>query len=96
MACCAFLAFVIGQCLALAGAWRRRIALALRLGQPPRAPAAAGVRRLPWRKGLLVALVLELGCAAGAAGGAWLGQGSAAPGGALLALCGISQPAGAR
>lgn len=96
MACCAFLSFIIGQCLALAGAWRRRIAAVLHLDRTPRAPAAAGARRLPWRKGLLIALVLELGFAAGAAGGAWLAEGSAVRGGALLALCGIGQAAGTR
>jgi len=94
VACCAFLAFIIGQCLALAGAWRRRLAGLPRLGRPRVAPAAA--RRLPWNKGLLIALVLEVGFGAGAAGGVWLAHGSAAFAEPLIALCGIGKAAGAR
>ena len=96
MACCAFLAFIIGQCLALAEAWRRRIAAVLCLGRAPRASAAAGARRLPWSKGLLAALVIELGFASGCAGGAWLVHGSAAPAATLAAFCGIGKTASAR
>jgi len=96
VACCAFLAFVIGQCLALTGVWRRRLASLLHLPQRLRAHPAAAVRRLPWNKGLLIVLVIELGFGAGAAGGAWLAHGSAAFAEPLIALCGIGKAAGAR
>jgi len=97
VACCAFLAFIIGQCLALTDAWRRRIAAVLHLGRPPRPqPAIAGPRRLPWKKGLLIALVIELGFVAGSAGAAWLVHGAAAPGTTLAAFCGIGKTASAR
>jgi len=97
VACCAFLAFIIGQCLAVTDAWRRRIVGVLHLGRPPRQqPAVTGTRRLPWKKGLLIALVIELGFAAGSAGGAWLVHGSAAPGATLAAFCGIGKTASAR
>jgi hypothetical protein len=95
--CCAFAAFIIAQCLALAETWRRRLAGLLRLGRPaPARPpvAAAAVRRLPWSKGLLAALVIEVGFAAGAAGGAWLAHGSAALVEPLVAFCGIGKAAG--
>lgn len=64
MACCAFVAFIIGQCLALAEGWRRRMATLLRL--PVLAPAARTPRlRMRWKTGLLAVLVLELGITAG-------------------------------
>ena len=97
MACCAFLAFIIGQCLALTEVWRRRIAAMLHLGRPARPqPAVAGPRRLPWKKGLLIALVIELGFVAGSAGAAWLVHGAAALSGPLVALCGIAKAGSAR
>ena len=96
MACCAFLAFLIGQCLAFTGAWRRRIAGVLHLGRQPLAQPVTGPRRLPWSKGLLIALVIELGFGAGCAGGAWLAGGSAAFAAPLVALCGIGKAPGAR
>jgi hypothetical protein len=85
MACCAFAAFVIGQCLALVDGWRRRIARLLHLPvlQPAvvARPARASRR---WKTGLLAAVVLELGMAAGFAIVAW----AASPAGtALAALC---------
>lgn len=81
MACCAFAAFLIGQCLALAEGWRRRIAALLRL--PVLAPAACAPRaRARWKAGLLAALVLELGITAGFAIAAEV----TSPG-ALAALC---------
>jgi len=93
VACCAFLAFIIGQCLALTDTWRRRVAAVLHLGRPPRPqPAVAGPRRLPWKKGL----VIELGFVAGSAGAAWLVHGAAAPGTTLAAFCGIGKTVGAR
>lgn len=84
MPCCAFAAFLIGQCLALAAGWRRRIAVALRL--PGLAPAAPTPRARPrWKAGLLAALVLELGVTAGFA----IAAGAVAPPGgySLAALC---------
>ena len=96
MACCAFLAFLIGQCLAFTGAWRRRIAGVLHLGRPPLAQPVTGLHRLPLSKGLLIALVIELGFGAGCAGGALLAGGSAAFAAPLVALCGIGKTAGAR
>lgn len=93
MACCAFLAFVIGQCLALSQSWRRRIAGLLHLRRPLAAPAPAAVRRPSWHKGLLAVLVIEVGIAAGGAGGAWLARGSTALGAPLAALCGIGKAA---
>ena len=74
MACCAFLAFLIGQGLALAQTWRRRL-----LGLP--GVAVAALPKL--RKGLMVALVLELGFAAGCVVAAGF-AGDASP---LLAWC---------
>ena len=96
MACCAFLAFLIGQCLAFTSAWRRRIAGVLHLGRPPQVQHAVATRRLPWSKGLLIALVIELGFGAGCAGGAWLAGGSAAFAAPLVALCGIGKAPVAR
>ncbi len=96
MACCAFLAFVIGQCLALSQSWRRRIAGLLHLRRPLPAPAAPSVVRRPsWHKGLLAVLVIEVGIAAGGAGGAWLARGSTALTAPLAALCGIGKAAAA-
>ena len=93
MACCAFLAFVIGQCLALSQSWRRRI---VGLLHPRRSlPAPAAVRRPSWHKGLLAVLVIEVGIAAGGAGGAWLARGSTALTAPLAALCGIGKAAAA-
>ena len=81
MACCAFLAFLIGQCLAVFRSWRNRLArlfgLKIGEGKPVLAPH--------WRKGLLAALVIELGFAAGAAIGAGLVPGN----GTWSALCGV-------
>ena len=93
MACCAFLAFVIGQCLALSQSWRRRIAGLLHPRRPLPAPAHAAVRRPSWHKGLLAALVIELGFVTGGAGGAWLARGSTALSAPLAALCGIGKAA---
>lgn len=95
MACCAFLAFVIGQCLALSQSWRRRIAGLLHPRRPLPAPAPAAVRRPSWHKGLLAVLVIEVGIATGGAGGAWLARGSAALSTPLAALCGIGKAAAA-
>jgi len=95
VACCAFLAFVIGQCLALSQSWRRRIAGLLHLRQPLPASVPAALRRPSWHKGLLAVLVLEVGIAAGGAGGAWLARGSAALSAPLAALCGIGKAAAA-
>ncbi|WP_029919784.1 hypothetical protein [Nevskia soli] len=91
MACCAFLAFLIGQCLALSQSWRRRIAGLLpwrrsRMEQVPAAP-----RQPSWRKGLLAALAIEVGIVAGAGGGAWLARGSSTLTAPLAALCGIGK-----
>lgn len=82
MACCAFVAFVIGQCLALMEGWRRRISVLLRL--PVLAPAAARTPRARprWKAGLLAALVLELGVTAGFAVAA-----AVTSPGTLAALC---------
>ena len=73
MACCAFAAFIIGQCLALAESWRRSIAALLRL--PVLSPAPATRARPRWKAGLLAALVLELGITAGFA----IAAGTASP-----------------
>jgi hypothetical protein len=84
MACCAFAAFLIGQCLALVDGWRRRVAALLHLASP--APALPRVARTPrrWKTGLLAAVVLELGLAAGFGLAAW----AASPAGsALAAFC---------
>jgi len=81
MACCAFIAFLIGQCLAVFQCWRDRIRRLLGLG------SASVAKPLPasrWRKGLVIALVIELGFAAGAAIAAVL----APSGTAWSALCG--------
>jgi hypothetical protein len=86
MACCAFAAFVIGQCLALAEGWRRRIAALLRL--PGLAPAPVTRARPRWKASLLAALVLELGITAGFAIAA--GAASTNGGYTLSSLC---QPA---
>jgi hypothetical protein len=84
MACCAFAAFIIGQCLALVQGWRRRIAALLRL--PVLAPVARAPRVRPrWKTGLLVALVLELGVTAGFAIAA--GAASSNGGYTLSSLC---------
>jgi hypothetical protein len=93
VACCAFLAFLIGQCLALSQSWRRRIAGLLRLRRPLPAAAPVAVRRPSWHKGLLAVLVIEVGIAAGGAGGAWLARGSTALAAPLAALCGIGKAA---
>ncbi|HZR36594.1 MAG TPA: hypothetical protein VFA75_14575 [Nevskia sp.] len=80
MACCAFIAFLIGQCLAAFQSWRGR--LARLFGLKPREGKPFLARR--WRNGLVAALVIELGLAAGAAIAAGL-----APGGSgWSALCG--------
>jgi hypothetical protein len=84
MACCAFIAFLIGQCLAAFQSWRSRLARLLGLGGGAGRPAAALAPR--WRKGLLVALVLELGFAAGCAIAAGFTPGA----GAWSALCGTA------
>jgi hypothetical protein len=65
MACCAFIAFLIGQCLAAFQSWRARLArlFGLKLGETAQKPLASS----RWRKGLVAALVIELGVAAGAA-----------------------------
>ena len=93
MACCAFLAFVIGQCLALSQSWRRRIAGLLPHRRQQTAQVQAAPRRPSWHKGLLAALVIEVGIVAGAGGGAWLARGSAALTAPLVALCGIGKAA---
>ena len=81
MACCAFIAFLIGQCLAVFQSWRQRLARLFGLN------VKAGPRPAPrWRKGLVVALVIELGLAAGGAVGAELVRGE----GAWSALCSAS------
>lgn len=81
MACCAFLAFVIGQCLAAFQSWRNRLARLLGLKTREGKPVLA----LRWRKGLIAALVIELGFAAGAAIGAGVVPGNSA----WSALCGV-------
>ena len=95
MACCAFLAFVIGQCLALSQSWSRRIAGLLPWRRPQTVQVQAAPRRPSWHKGLLAALVIEVGIVAGGAGGAWLTRGSAALTAPLAALCGIGKVAAA-
>ncbi len=81
MACCAFIAFLIGQGLAAFQSWRNRLArlFGLKAGEIKPAPATR------WRKGLIAALVIELGFAAGAAIGAGLVPGNSA----WSALCGV-------
>ena len=81
MACCAFIAFLIGQCLAAFQSWRVRFARLLGLKVEGAAKPAAAAR---WRKGLIAALVIELGFAAGVAIGAGFTPGA----GAWSALCG--------
>jgi hypothetical protein len=93
VACCAFLAFVIGQCVALSQSWRRRIAGLLPWRRPLPAQVQAAPRRPSWHKGLLAALVIEVGIVVGGAGGAWLVRGSAALTAPLAALCGIGKAA---
>ncbi|HWY23280.1 MAG TPA: hypothetical protein VNX47_00075 [Nevskia sp.] len=82
MACCAFIAFLIGQCLAAFQSWRNRLARLFGLRTVP-AQAAPAPR---WRKGLVVALVIELGLATGGAVGAGLVRGESA----WSALCSAS------
>ncbi len=81
MACCAFIAFLIGQCLAVFQSWRSRIARLL--GLKSGGPAKSGTLAPRWRRGLLAALVIEIGLATGGAIGAGLVQGD----GAWSALC---------
>lgn len=64
MACCAFIAFLIGQCLAAFQSWRARFARLSGLKVEGMAKPVAASR---WRKGLLAALVVELGLTAGVA-----------------------------
>jgi hypothetical protein len=65
MPCCALLAFVISQCLALAAASRRRVRLFLGLS----ALADASRRRSgTWRRGLVLVAAVELALVAG---GVW-------------------------
>lgn len=83
MACCAFIAFLIGQCLAAFQSWRNRLARLFGLGTVSAAKPLLAPR---WRKSLVIALVIELGLATGAAIAAGL-----APGGnAWSTLCGVS------
>jgi hypothetical protein len=89
MACCAFIAFLIGQCLALFQSWRSRLARLFGF-KGSAGPFAASAPR--WRKPLLAALVIELGLVAGAAIGAGLAPG----GGAWSVLCGAGVALAAR
>lgn len=75
MACCAFIAFLIGQGLAMFQSWRNRFARLLGLKVEGVAKPLAASR---WRKGLLAALMVELGLTAGVAIAAGLvpGQGT--------------------
>jgi hypothetical protein len=80
MACCAFIAFLIGQCLTVFQSWHNR--LARLFGFKP-----GGARPAPrWRGAMLAALVIELGLAAGVAIGAGLAPGE----GTWSALCNAS------
>lgn len=88
MACCAFLAFLIGQCLAVFQSWRTRVARLFGLNPASAQPAL----RPRWRKTLLAALVIELGMTAGVAIGAGLVQGE----NAWSALCSASAALAAR
>jgi hypothetical protein len=72
VACCAFAALIVGQFFALLGGWSLRLRRLFGLpaaNQPPslsmyaQQPASPGPLR--WRKGLVVALVLELGLLSG-------------------------------
>jgi hypothetical protein len=82
MACCAFIAFLIGQGLAAFQSWRNRMARLFGLNLAASKP----VLTPRWRKGLVVALVIELGLATGGAVGAGLVRGE----GAWSALCSAS------
>ena len=83
MACCAFIAFLIGQYLAVFQSWRQRLArLFGRRVEPDAKPAPVPL----WRKSLLAALVIELGLAGGGAIGAGLARGE----NAWSALCSAS------
>jgi hypothetical protein len=83
MACCAFIAFLIGQCLAVFQSWRKRLArlLGLRIEVE-----AKPIRAARWRKGLAAALVIELGFAAGCTIAAGFAPGAPA----WTALCGAA------
>jgi hypothetical protein len=89
MACCAFIAFLIGQCLAAFQSWRARLAGLLGLKIKGTAKPAISAR---WRKGLVAALVVELGVAAGAAIAAGFTPGV----GTWSALCGAGAALGLR
>lgn len=88
MACCAFIAFVIGQCLAAFQSWRNRVLRLLGMTRVETKPLSAP----RWRKALLAAVVVELGLVAGVAIGAGLAQGE----GAWSALCSASVALAAR
>lgn len=89
MACCAFIAFLIGQCLAVFQSWRQHfVRLFGRRVEPDATPAPVPL----WRKGLLAVLVIELGLAAGGAIGAGLAQG----GNAWPVLCSAATVLAAR
>ncbi len=80
MACCAFIAFLIGQCLAAFQSWRNGLARLVGIKPGSARPAPR------WRGAMLAALVIELGVAAGVAIGAGLAPGE----GTWSALCNAS------